>query len=60
MEGRSLEWSSRKHVVRAFDIPSSWRKFRSIDALAEMDTQPAWFALDYFVMYDNTENIIER
>lgn len=49
MEGQFFEeWSSRKHVVRAFDIPSSWRKFRSIDVSGRNGyTACTWFALDY-------------
>lgn len=49
MEGQFFEeWNVRKHVVIPFDIPNSWRKFRSIDVGGRNGwTACGWYAMDY-------------
>jgi len=49
MEGQFFEeWTTRKHVVFPFEIPNSWRKFRSIDVSGKNGwTACGWYALDY-------------
>lgn len=42
-----MEWSHEKHVVRPFEIPNSWKRFRSIDPSGrEGITSCHWYALD--------------
>lgn len=41
------EWRFEKHVVRPFEIPSTWRRFRSIDPSGRDGiTSCHWYALD--------------
>jgi hypothetical protein len=49
MEGQFFEeWNVRKHVVIPFEVPNTWRKFRSIDVSGRNGwTACLWFALDY-------------
>lgn len=42
------EWNSDKHVVEPFQIPTSWKRFRSIDVSGRSGiTSCHWFALDW-------------
>ncbi len=42
------EWHKGKHVVEPFQIPDSWKKFRSIDVSGRNGiTSCHWYALDY-------------
>ncbi len=42
------EWSKEKHVVEPFEIPASWKRFRSIDISGRNNyTSCHWYALDY-------------
>ncbi|MDO8569842.1 MAG: phage terminase large subunit [bacterium] len=42
------EWNKEKHVVEPFEIPDSWKRFRSIDISGRNGiTSCHWYALDY-------------
>lgn len=42
------EWDERKHVVKPFTIPESWKKFRAIDPSGRNGTTAClWLAIDH-------------
>ena len=41
------EWDESKHMVKPFEIPEEWRKFRSMDWGMARPYAVLWFAIDY-------------
>lgn len=41
------EWDEKKHLVKPFEIPSDWRKFRTADWGMAKPYAVLWFAVDF-------------
>src|SRR3990167_4742175 len=41
------EWDKEQHVVRPFEIPATWKRFRAYDHGREAPACCSWYALDY-------------
>lgn len=41
------EWDYNKHVIKPFEIPKTWKKFRAYDHGRENPASCGWYALDY-------------
>lgn len=41
------EWNERRHVVKPFEIPQGWNKFRAMDWGLAKPYAVLWFAVDY-------------